>query len=203
MSTFGAVVRKNLLLAVALFALLLPGTVMADQILTFEGFADLTVLTNQYPGINFQGSTILTAGGSLNSIDFPPHSGVNVIYNPVGPMELVFSTPISYFSGFVTYNSGMTMQGFDAANNLLATATGAYGNNYVSSGNPPNELLTITAANITKVVLTGGSGNNFTLDDAQFSGSIDINNPVPEPSTFVLLGAGIAAAAMLRRRMRK
>jgi hypothetical protein len=189
--------KKLFILLVMVATLCLPVTVMADQTLTFEGFADFTVLTTQYPGINFQGATVLTLGGSLNP-QFPPHSGVNVIYNPIGPMDLVFSTPISYFSGYVTYNSGMEIQAFDSLNNPLGAVFGAYSANYSGSGNPPNEYLIITAANITKVELTGGAGNNFVLDDATFSGSI---NSVPEPATLLLLGFGLAGLATLRKKI--
>jgi hypothetical protein len=188
--------RYILVLAFVIFSL--PATLWADQTLTFEGFAPYTVLTTQYPGINFQGATVLTLGAGLNP-QFPPHSGVNVVYNPSGPMQLVFSNPIAYFSGYLTYNSGMNIQAFDIFNNLLGTVNGAYSSNYVGTGNPPNELLTITAPDITKVVLSGGGGNNFTLDDVRFTGS----QSVPLPAGILLLGPGLAGLAALRRRFMK
>ncbi len=189
-------IAKLALLAAAIG--FMPAAASAQQTLTFEGFADQAVLTTQYPGINFQGATILTLGGSLNG-SFPPKSGVNVVYNPVGPMELVFSSPIAYFQGYFTYNAGLTLQGYDAGNNLLASMLGAYTQNYTGTGNPENELIRIDAANITRVVITGGAGNNFVLDDAQFTGSVNVG-VVPEPSTVVLLAAGLAGVVVLRRR---
>ena len=191
----------SLLFAVC-FLFVFSAFASADQTLTFEGFADGTVLTTQYPGINFQGATILQENGSVtfyNYQQFPPHSGIDVVYNPSGPMQLVFSTPISYFEGYVTYNAGMTIQGFNASNVLVDTATGAWSANYIGSGQNPNELLEIQGANITTVVLTGGGGNNFTLDDVTFSGSIDVN-AVPEPATMLLLGSGLIGLAGYGRR---
>jgi hypothetical protein len=38
----------------------------ASVVITFEGFADSTILTNQYPGLIFSNTIILTAGISLN-----------------------------------------------------------------------------------------------------------------------------------------
>jgi len=189
--------KLQALTIIAVLALSFPPSLFADPILTFEGFSDLTVITNQYPRVVFNGATILTAGISLNEIDFPPHTGVNVIINSVGPMELVFSSSINYFSGYLTYNNGMTVEGYDVLNNLLDTAIGAFSANFVSSGNPPNEYLRIDASGITRVVLTGGGSNSFVLDDAQFTGS------VPEPSTFFLLGAGLGGLALIRRKARK
>lgn len=191
---------KNRLFAGLLLALSLPVVMSAAQTLTFEGFADLTVLTNQYPGIDFQGATILTCGGALNCGSFPPRSGVNVVYNPVGPMELLFSTPIDFFEGYFTYNAGLTLQGYDVGNNLLATALGAFAQNFIGSGNPPNEKVRIDAVGITKVRVTGGGGNNFTMDDAAFTGSINVG--VPEPSTFAMFGGALTGLAMYLRRRR-
>ncbi len=193
--------RKQLMALLVIVGLCAPATVMADQTLTFEGYPDSTLLTTQYAGINFGGAQILSAGGSLNSTQFPPHSGINVIYNPNGAMQLIFDTAIDYFSGYVTYNYNMTIQGFDSIGTQLAITSGAYSANYIGSGNDfPNELLTISALGITKVVLTGGSGNNFTLDDVKFTNSVD--NQVPEPATMLLFGTGIAGLAAVGRRKR-
>jgi hypothetical protein len=189
-------------LLIAALAMGLSAASFADQIITFEGYADLTVFTNQYPGVNFNGATVLQLGGSLNP-QFPPNSGINVVYNPVGPMTIDFANPVAYFSGYFTYNSGLTIQAFDSLNNLLGTYNSLCGANYIGAGQGcnPNELGIVTAAGIASVLITGGGGNNFTLDDAQFTGSI---NTVPEPGSIMLLGSGVAGAVgYIRRKLRR
>jgi hypothetical protein len=196
----GTMMLSFFVIAVTLAAF--PASSHADELLTFDELAPFTVVTSQYAGVNFAGAAVLTVGLDLDP-HFPPASGLNVLYNTVGALSLVFSSPVSYFQGAFTYNSGLTLQGFDALNNPLATTIGAFSANYIGSGNAPNEVLSVTAANIRKVVVTGGAGNNFTLDNAQFTGST-VNSAVPEPSELTLLGAGLAmlglAAFSTRRR---
>ena len=172
----------------------------ADQVITFEGYPDLTVFTNQFPGVNFNGATVLQLGGTLNPA-FPPHSGINVVYNPIGGMSIQFASTVGYFSGYFTYNLPLEIQAFDSLSNLLGTYNSVCTANYIGAGTAcgPNEYGIVTAAGIDHVLVTGGGGNNFTLDDAQFTGSI---NTVPEPGTLLIFGSGIlGVVGVLRRKI--
>jgi hypothetical protein len=168
-----------------LFAFATP--LFADSVtINFEGFADGTVITTQYTGLGFLNATIATAGVSLDELDFPPHSGVNVVFDNGGPTTIDFSNPISQFSAYFTYSTALTVQGFNASNLLLQTANSLFSQNFVSSGNSPNELISLNTDGISSVVITGNpAGNSFVMDDLTFGTSVMVSEPVASLYMFV------------------
>jgi hypothetical protein len=60
---------------------------LVASIINFETFLDgsaipdSTNITNQFPGLTFSNTTVITAGMSLNEFEFPPHSGVNAVFD--------------------------------------------------------------------------------------------------------------------------
>jgi hypothetical protein len=172
----------------------------------FEGLADGAVVTNQYAGqgVLFSNATALiagNAGGSLNEIDFPPASGVTIVFDDGGPMMLVFPTPFSFVSGLFTYTTQLTLQAFSdtAGTNLIGSVTSLYNDNtaggFGDPGSSPNELLHFSsAAGIGSIKIIGDpAGSSFTLDN--FNGA-----PVPEPASLLLLGSGLGGLWLHRRR---
>jgi len=148
--------------------------------LTFEGFADSAVLTNQYTGAVFSNAIVLTAGITLNEFEFPPHSPSSVASDNGGPMSISFPSGVNSFSGYFTYGVPLTLQAFDSSNHLLASASSAFSNNEALSGvsgSHPNELLQVASAtSIYKVAIAGSSqGASFVMDDVTVITPCDVN----------------------------
>jgi len=187
-----------LLLAVAAFPPLYGGTVVLD----FEGFLDGTSLTTQYAGLTFTNATIITAGISLNEFEFPPYSGTNVVFDDGGPISIAFDTPVLRFGGYFTYTEQLTLAGFDATSTQVATAVSAFSSNdalFGDTGSSPNEFVSVSfAGGISSVTITGDPlGGSFVMDDATY---ITPEATVPEPSSTVLILAGVGLLAAFRKR---
>jgi len=166
----------------------------------FEGFSDSTILTNQYPTVLFSNAIILTSGISLNELDFPPHSGVNVASDNGGFLSMAFSGPITSFSGYFTYAAPLTLMAFDNANTQVASAASLFSANYASSGTgTPNELISLSfLGGIFKVTIEGDpGGSSFTIDDLSYASK---TATTPEPATLPLILGGLAALLALKSR---
>jgi hypothetical protein len=167
---------------------------------TFEGLVDAQSLTNEIPGLTFTNAAVATAGVSLNEVEFPPHSGSNVIFDNGGPISVVFAAPQTSVGAYFTYTIPLTVSAYDSSNLLLGSVTSAFTDNLaISSLNPPNEFLSLTFANISKVIFTGFSGGgSFVLDDLTYSAATQA--AVPEPAAISLLGAGVLLLTLFARR---
>jgi len=161
---------RGRILPVLIAAMSLSPAFAQNAPFTFEGFADSTILTNQYAGALFSNAVVLSAGITLNELEFPPHSPSNVASDNGGPISIVFSSGVTSFSGYFTYSVPLTVQAYDSSNHLLTSATSAFSNNEALSGatgSHSNELLQVSSAtSINKVVITGSAqGASFVMDD--------------------------------------
>jgi len=179
---------KRIITALILFTFLFATNIFADTI-NFEGNVDGTTINTTYTslGVIFQDARIVTAGYSLNETEFPPNSGIQAVLDVGGPIEMMFSTPVTAFSAFFTYNQSLTLLGYDSLKNLVASANSVFDQNFISSGNSPNELTSLNApGGITFVLITGSpTGNSFVMDDMSFGNGQVVS--VPEPSSSALL----------------
>ena len=191
--------------AVSLGLVLVSARHVAASPITFEAFADGDALTNQIAGLTFANTNVLSAGVSLNETEYPPHSGSNVVVDAGGAITVAFATPVAAVSGFFTYGVPLLFSAFDSTNNLIGTAASSFNANTALSGDAgssPNEFLELLSPlGIASIVILGDpAGQSFTLDDLTVTPFPD-TTPVPEPSTLVLLGFGVAEAyRRIRRR---
>jgi hypothetical protein len=177
----------------------IPSRLMASPIvINFDTLNDGDAVTTQFAGLTFTNATVLVAGISVNELDFPPHSGSNVVFDNGGPISVAFATPVEAFGGYFNYAQPLTLQAFDSAQNLLGSISSAFTSDLGTSGDPgssPNEFLQLASASgISDVVITANpAGTSFTLDDATITpGSTP--TPVPEPATLSLILVGLLGA---------
>ena len=163
----------------------------AATIIDFEGLADSTPIGTTYSalGITFTNALVITAGISLNELEFPPTSGQNAVIDNGGPIQLAFASPVSSFFAYFTYASPLTLTAYDSANDVLTSAVSAFSQNFVSSGNPPDESISLTySTGIDHITIAGDpAGGSFVMDDVTFNTSISSGGPsTPEPRTLLL-----------------
>lgn len=186
---------QTLTLAISTFLLLIPAQASIINI-DFEGVVDGTDISSIYSsqGVTFNNSIVITAGISLNELEFPPHSGLNAATDNFGPITLTFSSPVSAFSGFFTYAEPLTLVGYDSQNHPLVSSASALAQNYTSSGNPTNEAIGISApSGIDHIIITGDpGGGSFVVDDIAFDTTI-VTSQTPEPSTLLCFAGGLGA----------
>jgi len=154
-----------------------PIAAQADTVtIDFEGQPDGGDVGSTYSAqdVQFINAAFATAGFSLNEADFPPNSGTTVALDFSGPINLIFNTPITDFSGYFTYTEPVTITAFTSSGGpVLATVSSACGANYGSSGSgcAPNERITLSVpASASFLTLAGNFlGQSFTVDDVNFT----------------------------------
>jgi hypothetical protein len=187
------------------------GRPAAALTLDFETLSDTELVTTQFAGHTFTNAIALvsgTAGGILNEVEFPPHSGVTVVCDYFGAITITFDTPVGAASGFFTYAAPVTITAFDAQLVAVDTATSAFQANSRFSGRAgsvPNEMLEVAfAGGISSLTLQGDAdGLSFTLDDFSFVPVASV--PVaaaesPVPALLALAGATLIGVVGSRRR---
>ena len=130
-------------------------------------------------------------------------SDLNVPQDDGGAITIEFATPVNSVGAFLTYNSAITFEAFDAASGSLGSVNSLFASNTTTTGDAgsaPNEFLEIaSAAGISRVVFAGrATGGAFVLDDLTYD--TRRGGTVPLPGTALLLVAAAGAAVLARRR---
>jgi hypothetical protein len=154
----------------------------------------LTNLPGVAPGTVQPGATYSTAIGTGNffNIDVGGNfvGGFLDSVTGVGPLTVTFASPVGGF-GFDTD----TFAGTSFALTINFTAGSPYHSTFgVSSSTPVFYGFQSNTANITSIVILGSSSvDTFAIDNFRFTS-------VPEPGTAWLIGGGLVALAVSRRR---
>ena len=167
----------------------------------FESLNDGDAVTNQFLGLTFSNTTVLTAGVSLNELEFPPFSGSDVAYDKSGPVRIDFTSAVTSVGGYFNYAVPLTLSAFNSSNVFLGSVSSAFNANLALSGDvgsSPNEWLAFSGVGIAYVVLSGDvSGASFTLDNLTYDTEV---RAAPEPATLTLLLFGSAVVGYRRLR---
>ena len=193
------------LLACLIFSYSLITGVANATLIDFESLSDGTSVDNAYSGITFSNSLVLSAGVSLNEFEFPPFSGQNVAVDNGGAITIDFAVPIAQLSAYFTYLMPVTMTAYDSAMNVVGSDISDFLNNLALSGDAgslPNELFQVSySSGISHIVLTGDpAGSSLVFDELTYiaADNGNSNGQIPEPSTLLLLGAGLLGLAASR-----
>jgi hypothetical protein len=182
--------RKFVILSVLI--LLGAVTASADTVVTFDDLTGQALVPNGYGGINWNGNW--TYYGSPQ-FPYTPESAPNRVYD-LSPSGDTFSflTPEvfegAFFSGFsfapVTFNL------FNGASLVWTSAT-------LAPNSTPTFLSSGYSGMVTKVEVSSPSPDFFVMDNVTYGTG---STTVSEPSSLLLLGAGLlGSVGILRRKL--
>lgn len=191
----------QMLAAATLFSAALTAVPAQAVTIDFEdGTSQGELIEGQYEGggVTFAGATILQAPDYPYEL-FPPHSGNSVIFNSdgftAGDIRLFFSDLTFNLSAYATTSAPLILTVFGVDNVQLGTSI-------LLENVGTNALIGYQGTGIASALFSTGDGSSFTLDDVSFGAAPSVS-AAPEPSTWamLILGFGLAGAALRRRRV--
>jgi len=107
----------------------------------------------------------------------------------------------SYFTTGYSSASDFYLEAYDASNNLLAATSGP-ANTQWEGGTSLGYLTVSSASNNIAYVIVHDTGNYWIADNMRGDASGVPDDEIPEPTTLLLLGAGLIGGGILRRKVR-
>jgi hypothetical protein len=196
---------KLRLAAIGMIVFLAVGSARAIVITNDINFDDqpggLVPVTTQYQyeGVTFDAQTLSAADGSLTPY-YPPNS-YPIVVVPLDFTYVLASADGGVFTSagaYVTGYGNTILDAYDAANNLVGSATVLGPNTFLSKGTP-NQFESVSAPNIAYVTFSNSfSPYTFTVDDFTYTYTgtppvvMQSSTPLPEP----LLGTSLLLACL-------
>ncbi|MEP6835074.1 MAG: PEP-CTERM sorting domain-containing protein [Gemmatimonas sp.] len=214
--------RKILVGAVSMLAIALLPAVSANaqvRVLTFEGVANDTEVGSFYSGITFSGNAfglVRTNLGGSGNFGGEPSPGTAAVFSDFPGEPAYINVAGGFSNGFGTYYSAPgvpgslgVFSGMNGTGTLLATLMLPVTPFGSVAGCPPNpgasfcpfSFVGTSFNGVAQSVSFGSALNDFVFDDITI-GSARAVTTVPEPSTVVLVGAGLLAVVGVRSRRR-
>jgi len=179
----------------------------------FENFEDFILNT---PGVVASGNSVFISHGGLTDsvdaddgiIDGNGSNGSSLW--AYGMPGITFSFNESALGGFPTHAGivwtdgldSITLQAYDAIGTLLGNIVGNHADGSYA-GTTVDDLFygVISAGGISKIIIQNGGGGGIEVDHLQYGREVQV--PVPEPATLLLVGLGLVGLAGVRRKFQK
>ena len=117
--------------------------------------------------------------------------------------SLSSATDFTFNGGFFTaaFTNGLSVaiKGLNSANTEIFSTT-------LSLNTAGPQLMNVVWAGVRTVTFASGDnqpGSQFAFDNFRFNNTVDPIITAPEPSTYVLMGAGLVALGLVSRRRRR
>ena len=133
--------------------------------ISFDGLPDKIAVGDTYAssGIHFAHGIALTAGVSLNEIQFPPHSGTGVLADDGSTIVVTFDSAASAISAYFAHLNQLTFTAFDAGGGLLGTYSSP-----LSSFTGGTEQLSLGFSGVSELDISTQTPGTYMLDDLSF-----------------------------------
>jgi hypothetical protein len=158
--------------------------------INFDGLPDSTAVGDTYAsaGIHFAHGIALTAGVSLNEIQFPPHSGTGVLADGGSTIVITFDSAASGISAYFAHLNQLTFTAFDAGGGLLGTYSSP-----LTSFTGGTEQIGLGFSGVSELDISAQTPSTYMLDDLSFQTGATPSGVPDSGSTLTLLAmAGLA-----------